>query len=161
MTLSILLWLPLAAALIAALLPAKAAPRVALLGSLATLGVAISFLARFDMATSGRLQFVTDREWIPQLGLHYKLGIDGLNLSLVVATAFLFAVALIAANLRDWDRSKVFYFHLGLAESGVLGAFLAQDVVLFVAFFDLMFIPFYFLCGSWGSGIGCAPRPSS
>lgn len=152
MTLSILLWLPLAAALIAALLPAKAAPRVALLGSLATLGVAISFLARFDMATSGRLQFVTDREWIPQLGLHYKLGIDGLNLSLVVATAFLFAVALIAANLRDWDRSKVFYFHLGLAESGVLGAFLAQDVVLFVAFFDLMFIPFYFLCGSWGSG---------
>jgi len=151
-TLSVLLWLPLAAALVAALVPAKAAPRVALLGSLATLGVAISFLARFDLGASGRLQFVTDQVWISQLGLHYKLGIDGLNLSLVVATAFLFAVALIAANLRGWDRPKVFYFHLGLAESGVLGAFLAQDVILYVVFFDLMFIPFYFLCGSWGSG---------
>ncbi len=152
MTLSILLWLPLAVALLAALTPEKVAPRAAFAGSLVTLGVAISFLARFDLGASGDLQFVTDEVWIRQLGLHYKLGIDGLNLALVVLAAFLFSIALLAANLQHWERPKLFYFHLGLAQSGVLGAFLAQDVILFVVFFDLMFIPFYFLCGSWGTG---------
>src|SRR5204862_3404036 len=51
-----------------------------------------------------------------------------------------------------WDRPQTFYFHFGLAESAVLGAFCAQDLALFVAFFDLMLIPFYFLVGMWGSG---------
>jgi NADH-quinone oxidoreductase subunit M len=55
------------------------------------------------------------------------------------------------AAFREWDRSRVFYFHFGVAESAVLGAFCAQDLALFVAFFDLMLIPFYFLVGMWGS----------
>jgi NADH-quinone oxidoreductase subunit M len=53
---------------------------------------------------------------------------------------------------REWDRPRLYYFHFGLAESAVLGAFVAQDLALFVAFFDLMLIPFYFLIGMWGSG---------
>ena len=57
---------------------------------------------------------------------------------------------MLAANLRSWERPKLFYFHFMLAESAVLGAFLAQDLALFVAFFDLMLIPFYFLIGGWG-----------
>ena len=55
-----------------------------------------------------------------------------------------------AATLRTWERPRLFYFHFMLAESAVLGAFLAQDLALFVAFFDLMLIPFYFLIGGWG-----------
>ena len=86
----------------------------------------------------------------PQLGIHYKLGLDGLNLFLVLTTTVLFAAALLAANLREWERPRLFYFMFGLAESGVLGAFCAQDLALFVAFFDLMLIPFYFLIGAWG-----------
>jgi NADH-quinone oxidoreductase subunit M len=58
----------------------------------------------------------------------------------------------LAANLRTWDRPRLFYFNFMLAESAVLGAFLAQDLALFVAFFDLMLIPFYFLIGGWGTG---------
>ena len=65
-------------------------------------------------------------------------------------TTLLFAAATLAANLRSWERPKLFYFHFMLAESAVLGAFLAQDLALFVAFFDLMLIPFYFLIGGWG-----------
>src|SRR5438477_11439967 len=69
-------------------------------------------------------------------------------------TALLFAAATLAANLRQWERPRLFYFNLMLAESAVLGAFLAQDLALFVAFFDLMLIPFYFLIGAWGAEPG-------
>ena len=67
---------------------------------------------------------------------------------LVGLTTLLFAAAVLAANLRSWERPRLFYFHFMLAESAVLGAFLAQDLALFVSFFDLMLVPFYFLIGS-------------
>ncbi len=149
MTLSILLWAPLALSLLAALLPAKQAGRAAVVWSLATLAIAISFVARFKTGIAG-LQFVTDKVWISALGIHYKLGLDGLNVSLVLVATFIFAAALLWCSFREWDRPRTFYFLFGLAESGVLGAFCAQDLALFVAFFDLMLIPFYFLTGMYG-----------
>ena len=88
--------------------------------------------------------------WISALGIHYKLGLDGLNVALVMTTTIIFCAALLWASTHEWDRPAVFYFHFGLAESAVLGAFCAQDLALFVAFFDLMLIPFYFLSGIWG-----------
>jgi NADH-quinone oxidoreductase subunit M len=151
MTLSILIWLPLAISVLAALMPRPLVGRVAAVGSLATLGVAISFLVRFKLGRSG-LQFVTDDVWISSLGIHYKLGLDGLNVALIVLTTVLFSASLFWATFREWDRVRSFYFHFGLAESAVLGAFCAQDLALFVAFFDLMLIPFYFLVGMWGTG---------
>src|SRR5947209_2186775 len=151
MTLSILIWLPLAISLLAAVMPRPLVGRVAAVGSLVTLGVAISFLARFKLGHAG-LQFVTDDVWISALGIHYKLGLDGLNVLLVVLTAVLFSASLFWSALREWDRPRSFYFHFGLAQSAVLGAFCAQDLALFVAFFDLMLIPFYFIVGMWGSG---------
>jgi NADH-quinone oxidoreductase subunit M len=151
MTLSILIWLPLAISLLAALVPRALIGRVAAVGSLVTVGIAISFLARFKLGHAG-LQFVTDDVWIRALGIHYKLGLDGLNVALVLLTAILFSASLVWSSFREWDRPRSFYFHFGLAESAVLGAFCAQDLALFVAFFDLMLIPFYFLVGIWGSG---------
>jgi NADH-quinone oxidoreductase subunit M len=151
MTLSILIWIPLAVSLVATRLPARLAGRISVLGSVVTLGIAISFLARFKTGQAG-LQFVTDKLWISALGIHYKLGLDGLNMALVVLATLVFAAALLFASTREWDRPRIFYFHFGLAESAVLGAFLAQDLALFIVFFDLMLIPFYFLAGMWGSG---------
>jgi NADH-quinone oxidoreductase subunit M len=151
MTLSILIWLPLATSLVAGRLPREWIGRGAALGSLATMGVAISFLARFDTGHSG-LQFVTDKVWIGALGIHYKLGIDGLNIALIMLTTILFSASLIWASYREWDRPRLFYMHFGIAQSAVLGAFCAQDLALFVVFFDLMLIPFYFLIGMWGTG---------
>jgi NADH-quinone oxidoreductase subunit M len=171
--LSILVWIPAACgllgAILSALLPAAgerrvahdagdAPPRsrwagsgagaVALVGTLAALGLAIGYIV--DYRAGGGLQHVTDSVWISELGIHYKLAITGLNVFLVGLTTLLFAAAVLAANLRAWDRPRLFYFHFMLAESAVLGAFLAQDLALFVAFFDLMLIPFYFLIGGWG-----------
>jgi NADH-quinone oxidoreductase subunit M len=150
MTLSILIWLPLAVSLVASQLPVKLVPRFSVLGSLVTLGIAISFLARFKSGHGG-LQFVTDSVWVSSLGIHYKLGLDGLNVALVVLTTVIFSSALLWAASREWPRTRAFYFWFGLAQSAVLGAFCAQDLAVFVAFFDLMLIPFYFLTGIWGS----------
>jgi NADH-quinone oxidoreductase subunit M len=149
MTLSILIWVPLALSLVAALLPGRLAGRAAVVWSAITLGLAISFLARFKTGGGG-LQFVTDKVWISALGIHYKLGLDGLNVALVMTTTIIFAAALLWASTHEWERPRTFYFHFGVAESAVLGAFCAQDLALFVAFFDLMLIPFYFLTGMWG-----------
>src|ERR1700716_1617014 len=151
MTLSILIWLPLAISLVGAFVPARAVGRVVAVGSLVTVGIAISFVARVKLGHYG-LQFITDTTWIGALGIHYKVGADGLNIALILVTTVLFSATLIWASLREWDRPRNFYFHLGLAETAVLGAFCAQDLALFVAFFDLMLIPFYFLIGMWGSG---------
>jgi NADH-quinone oxidoreductase subunit M len=108
-------------------------------------------LARFHTGQAG-LQFVTDQTWIGALGIHYKLGLDGLNVTLVLLCCVLFSASLVWAAFREWPRPRLFYFHFGVAQSAVLGAFCAQDLALFVAFFDLMLIPFYFLIGMWGTG---------
>jgi NADH-quinone oxidoreductase subunit M len=153
MPLSVLIWLPLACGLAGALLGLRSERLpglVALVGSVAALGLAIGYIA--DYTPGAGLQHVTDVVWIAALGIHYKLGVSGLNVMLVGLTTLLFAAAVLSANLRDWERPKLFYFFFMLAESAVLGAFLAQDLALFVAFFDLMLIPFYFLIGGWGVG---------
>jgi NADH-quinone oxidoreductase subunit M len=159
--LSILIWIPAACGLLGALLPAAvrrhgdrtltASGLASLLGTLAALGLSIAYIA--DYKSGGGLQHVTDTMWISSLGIHYKLAVTGLNVFLVALTTLLFAAATLAANLRSGsplDRPRLFFFGLMLAESAVLGAFLAQDLILFVAFFDLMLIPFYFLIGGWG-----------
>jgi NADH-quinone oxidoreductase subunit M len=149
--LSILIWLPLVIALITCALPPRFVGRATALASLAPLGIAIAFLARFKSGHAG-LQFVTDHVWISTFGIHYKVGLDGLNVALVVLTTVLFTASLAWAASRDWERPRLFYLFFGLAQSAVLGAFCAQDLFLFVAFFDLMLIPFYFLTGMWGTG---------
>jgi NADH-quinone oxidoreductase subunit M len=121
---------------------------IALIGTIVTLGYAVILLFDFDYA--GGLQYVTDDEWIPDLGIRYSLGVDGLNLWLVALTALLFAASALWIVLRAPDRAGLFSLHFGIAETAVLGAFLAQDLALFVLFFDLMLVPFYFLLGVWG-----------
>ena len=122
---------------------------LALSASLAALGLAIGYIADYNARRRG-LQHVTDVVWIAELGHPLQARDHGLNVFLVGLTTLLFAAAMLAANLRAWERPRLFYFHFMLAESAVLGAFLAQDLALFVAFFDLMLIPFYFLIGGWG-----------
>ena len=105
------------------------------------LGYAVIMLVDFDTAAGG-LQYVTDDAWIPELGIRYKLGVDGLNLWLVALTALLFAASRCGSCCARRSAPKLFAFHFGIAETAVLGAFLAQDLALFVLFFDLMLVPF-------------------
>ena len=149
--LSIVLFLPLAFGVLGLLAPPKLAGRIALLGTALVLAYAVVLIVDFDSGAPG-LQYVTDETWISELGISYKLGIDGLNLLLIALTAILWFSCTLWAGLREWERSRLFYFHLLLAETAVLGALMAQDLALFVVFFDLMLVPFFFLTGQWGEG---------
>lgn len=147
--LSIVVFLPLAAGLAGLLVP-RAARWLGIAGAVAVLGYAVALLLDFD--TAGGPQYVTDDMWIEELGIHWALAVDGLNLWLVALTAALWVPAAVVCWKREWDRPQHVFLHLGLAETAVLGAFLAQDLALFVVFFDVMLVPFYFLVGIWGEG---------
>jgi NADH-quinone oxidoreductase subunit M len=147
--LSILLFAPLAFGVLAALTPARLAAVTGLLGSLVALVLAVILLADFDHAQPG-LQYVTDDRWITTLGIRYSLGVDGLNLWLIGLTGLLFAATAVWTLVRPVERPRQWALHMGLAETAVLGAFMAQDLALFVAFFDLMLVPFLFLMLGWG-----------
>jgi NADH-quinone oxidoreductase subunit M len=147
---SALLWTPLAFGLLGLFLPRRFAGWWAVLGTAATLGLAIALLAGFDSGASG-LQDTVDVNWIPGLGVDYSLGLDGLNVFLVLLTAVLWTGATAFAAFREQERPHLFFLMMLLAETATLGSFLAQDLLLFVLFFDLMLVPFYFLFGAWGS----------
>jgi NADH-quinone oxidoreductase subunit M len=147
--LSVLLWIPVAFGAVGLFLPKRVVGWWALLGSLVAIGISIALVADFDSGAG--LQHSVDVAWISGLGVDYSLGIDGLNLFLVLMTTVVFAGGIAFAALREQERPGLFYFLMALAETAVLGAFLSQDLLLFVLFFDLMLVPFYFLFGAWGT----------
>ena len=149
--LSVPIFMPLAVGLLTILLPGRLARFLLLLATVGVLAYAVLMIYDFDARQPG-YHYVTDVSWIEELGIRYTVGIDGLNLFLFGLTAIVWVGAVLAAALRTWERPRLFYFHMGLAETAVLGAFCAQDLALFVLFFDLMLVPFYFLVGSWGEG---------
>ena len=160
---NVLLWLPLAVGLVGLFLPRRATGWWATLGALATLGIAIGMVASFDSDSAG-LQHTVDIAWISGLGIDYSLGVDGLNLFLVLLTAVLWVGGIALAAIREQQRPQLFFFLMLVAETATLGAFLAQDLLLFVLFFDLMLVPFYFLFGAWGhdrSGEGGLTAPAA
>lgn len=149
--LSIILWLPAAAGLLALLLPGRFARWISLLGALLVLAYAVTLLADYDRAAGG-LQYVTDDVWIRSIGVHYALAVSGLNLVLLATTAVIFTASAIWTLVDEPDNGKpgIYALLMGLAQTAVMGAFMAQDLVLFVIFFDLMLVPFYFLIVIWG-----------
>ena len=147
--LSVLLWLPLAFGLVGLALPRRVTGWWAALGTLAALVLAIVLVADFDPGAAG-LQHAESTSWIPGLGVSYSLGVDGISIFLVLLTTVVWAAATAFGALREQRRPQLFFLMMLLGESATLGAFLAQDLLLFVLFFDLMLVPFYFLFGVWG-----------
>jgi NADH-quinone oxidoreductase subunit M len=111
--------------------------------------VALGALGAFDPDRSG-YQLVEHVDWVASAGLSYLVGIDGFSVWLVVLTAFMFPIGLIAA----WEtRHRVrLYMALSLVlESVVLGSFCALDLLLFFAFFEALLVPMFLIIGVWGS----------
>jgi NADH-quinone oxidoreductase subunit M len=147
--LSFLLWSPLAFGLVGLALPRRLTGWWAALGAAVALGLAVALVIDFDSGSPG-LQHAVDTEWISGLGVSYSLGVDGLNVFLVLLTAVLWLPATAYAAVRQQQRPQLFFLMMLLGETATLGSFLAQDLLLFVLFFDLMLVPFYFLFGAWG-----------
>jgi NADH-quinone oxidoreductase subunit M len=157
---SALLWTPLAFGIVGLFLPKRATGWWAVLGTVVTLAIAISLLAGFDSGNSG-LQDTVDVSWISGLGVDYSLGLDGLNVFLVALTAVLWLAGTAFAAFREQERPQLFFFLMLVGETATLGSFIAQDLLLFVLFFDLMLVPFYFLFGAWGSDREGGPSASA
>ena len=155
--LSILWIVPLVGAIvIAALPPARVfAAKVAALGvALVGLGVAAALVIAFD-PRGEQYQFVEKRSWITSFGAGYLLGVDGIALALVVLTAVLVPLLLLA-GWNDVARPKAYLALILTVESMVFISLTALDILLFFVFFEAMLIPMYFLIGRYG-GEG-APR---
>ena len=148
---SIIVFLPLAGALVLLLFPKEAGGAIrgfALLVSLAVFGVSLGLYTGFEI--NADLQFVKNAPWIPSLGISYKVGVDGISLFLVLLVTFLQPITILSAFRAVTDRVKEFYICLLLLETAMLGAFVALDLFLFYIFWELMLIPMYFLIGIWG-----------
>jgi NADH-quinone oxidoreductase subunit M len=154
-----LLWTPLIFGIAGLVVPKRAAGWWATLGAAVTLALAVALLAGFDSGAG--LQNTIDVNWIPGLGVDYSLGVDGLNLFLVLLTTLLWTAGTAFAACREWERPHLFFLMMLLGETATLGAFLAQDLLLFVLFFDLMLVPFYFLFGAWGGDREGGPTASA
>lgn len=154
--LHLLMLVPLAGCLTLFLLPRGAATRLAplvgLVASGGALAAAVVAAVRFDIGSSGTVQFVTEAEWAPALNLYWRLGVDGLSLPFVLLTALLvFCCLLYTVRVRPaGGRLRVFIGLILLLEVGMIGTFLALDLVLFFVFFEIVLIPMWFVIAWWG-----------
>ncbi len=105
-------------------------------------------LTHFDPNQSG-FQMIEKVEWIPQFGVHYMLGTDGISFPMVALTALMCFLACLASFGIE-NREKEYYFLFLLLETGMLGSFLALDLFLFYIFWEVVLVPMYFLIGIWG-----------
>ena len=112
-------------------------------------GLALEVWDRFDAAV-GSMQMVEHWSWIPDYGIHYYVGVDGISLFLVVLTAFLLPVIFLASWNDIAKRVKQYIFFMMALQSGMIGAFLALNLFLFYVFWEVMLIPMYFVIGIWG-----------
>ena len=157
--LSVIIFLPLAGALVIALIPRRnlAAIRgTALLFALATwvasLWLVLGFLPGRDIVASaaGSFQFVEAVDWIPHFGIQYKVGADGLSVALVVLTTTLSWISILASFSPIRERVKEYMISFLILEVGMLGVFLALDLFLFYIFWEVVLVPMYLIIGIWG-----------
>jgi len=169
--------IPLAGAVVVGLTPGQSAPGgpadrlvrdrlvkvVTLVFTLATLGVTIAMASQFK--TGGpQFQFTQTYQWIPQFGVHYAVGTDGIALVLLLMTTVLMPVVVLAswndaegtsspAGTAPARRSvKTYFIWMLVLETMMIGVFAATDVFLFYVFFEAMLVPMYFMIGSFGVG---------
>src|SRR6266699_934359 len=178
--------IPLAGTLAVCLTPGRSAPgseaersardllvkRIALVVTLVTLGVTVAMAVAFKVG-GPRFQFTQTYQWIPQFGVHYAVGADGLALVLILMTTVLMPVVVLASwndaeGLGDPAQEappkrnggaaprkhsvKTYFALLLVLETMMIGVFAATDVFLFYVFFEAMLVPMYFMIGSYGVG---------
>jgi len=121
---------------------------VAWLATMVTLGMSILLLANFDTEATG-FQFVHEVTWLEQIGLGYRMGVDGLSVLFVVLTAFLMPICIMASGAIK-NRVADYMIAFLLLETLVIGVFCALDLVLFYIFFEGGLIPMFIIIGVWG-----------
>ena len=118
----------------------------------ATFLASLYVLARFDFDNAERLQFFADHEWIEFIRSNYTIGLDGISLPLFVLSSFITLVVMIYTwdNLPEAGNPKAFVVLALILQVGMAGTFVAQDLILFFVFFEVVLLPMYFMIGVWG-----------
>lgn len=148
-------FLPLAGALVMMVVPKEAEDThkaLAIVFSLGALAMTILVLFEFNYDSAGSLQFVVDKEWIPLINSGFILGLDGISLPLLAMTALVVPLCTIYSwnHIPSPGNAKAFLAMILILETGMLGCFVAQDLILFFVFFEIVLLPMYFLIGVWG-----------
>ncbi|HEY5659769.1 MAG TPA: NADH-quinone oxidoreductase subunit M [Gaiellaceae bacterium] len=148
---TLLICLPLAAALIVWVLPLNpvSAGSLSLLAALAEVGVWIQLVVRYDFSKGG-LQFSEQHTWIKDLGVSYHVGVYGFSVWLIGLTVVVLAAAIAYAFWAGRERTRAYMGLMLFLTGAIVGVFTAQDLLLFYAFFEAMLIPLYILVGVWG-----------
>ncbi len=149
--LTIILFLPVLAALVVFCLPkqqVKVIRWVAFMASLIPLGLTIFLWIKFQQTIPG-FQFQEQVAWFPAISSTYHIGVDGLSLPMVLLTTLLVPLALLA-SFSITDRVKTYMILFLLLETGMLGVFVSLDLLLFFVFWEIGLVPMYFLINQWG-----------
>jgi NADH-quinone oxidoreductase subunit M len=123
--------------------------QVALAVSIVTFLLSLIVWWKFD-PSSADYQFVERHTWLPDFGISYHVGIDGISLLLVILTTFLTPISLLCSWQSIEKRVREFSFFMLALEAAMIGVFISLDLFLFYLFWDAMLIPMYFLIGVWG-----------
>jgi len=151
--LSIILFTPLAGAVILLFVNKRNENAIRWIANIvALIGFAVSLPLWFWYQPSGAdFQFVERVPWIPSIGAEYFLGVDGLAVLLILLTTMMGFIAVLSSWTAITERVKEYYIFLLVLQTGMLGAFMSLDFLLFFLFWEVMLVPMYFLIGIWGS----------
>jgi NADH-quinone oxidoreductase subunit M len=125
---------------------------VALVTSLVVAAVGVALLANFDYNATAEVQFFVDKAWIEVINSRYIVGLDGISLPLVALTMLVVPLVIV----YSWDHfpephnPKAFLMLILVLQTGMIGTFVAQDLLLFFVFFEVVLLPMYFMIGVWG-----------
>src|SRR5437016_1339477 len=151
--LSIILFTPLAGALVLLFVDKQNENAIRWIANIvAFLGFAVSIPLWFWYnSQNADFQFVERASWIPSIGAEYFLGIDGFSMLLILLTTMIGFIAVLSSWTAITERVKEYYIFLLVLQTGMLGAFMSLDFLLFFLFWEVMLVPMYFLIGIWGS----------
>jgi len=148
MTVSILLFLPVIAALVVLFFKNETAKHVALFFSVVEFALAIAFLCKF--VPDATMQFATNVPWIPKLGIYFATGIDGTSIIMVLLSTLMVPLIILTTYQHQYKNANAFYALILFMQAGMLTVFTALDGFLFYVGWEAALIPIYFICSMWG-----------
>ncbi len=148
-------FVPLLGALVMLLVPKESEDThklVALVTSLVTAALGVLLLLEFNYDDAGSLQFLVDYEWISVINSSFIMGLDGMSLPLLILTVGIMPLVFIYSwnHVPEPGNPKAFFILMLVLETGMIGSFLAQDLILFFVFFEVVLLPMFFMIGVWG-----------
>src|SRR3989441_7922107 len=146
--LTILLAWPLIAAAVVLVAPERWTKHLALGATLVEFALSVPLWWRFVPANG--MQFSQVFAWIPAWGIHYRVGVDGISLFMVLLTTFLTPLSVLGSYNYITKRERAFYALLLVLTTGMIGVFVSLDLFLFYLMWEVMLIPMYFIIGVWG-----------